>query len=105
MHEATDSSSSSARSRADDETLPEVAPPKRETLEVGRGQVIVHLLADIRAKVTPLPRGKSRRALTSKLESLQLAVDAWDAIPPRPEQVSAMLEVLLALQEAAECPA
>ncbi|MDB5217652.1 MAG: hypothetical protein JWO86_5579 [Myxococcaceae bacterium] len=91
-----------AASRSEDETLPEVAPAKRETQQFGRGRVIVHLLADIRAKLAPLPQGKLRRALTNKLESLQYVVDAWAALIPAPEQVSAMLEVLLALQETAD---
>jgi hypothetical protein len=39
--------------------------------------------------------------LLRKLESLQFVVDCWGAIPPRAEQISAMLETLLKLQEAA----
>lgn len=100
MHEATNLSASGA-SRAEDETLPETAPAKRETKEFGRGRVIVHLLADIRSAVALLPEGKQRRTLTNKLESLRFVVDSWAGLPPRPEQVSAMLEVLLAVQEAA----
>ena len=104
MHDATNlsASSASAASAAEDETLPEAAPAKRETKEFGRGRVIVHLLADLRRALAPLPQGKQRRALMSKLESLQFVVDSWAALPPAPEQVSAMLEVLLRLQEAAE---
>jgi hypothetical protein len=100
MHEATNLSA--VASRAEDETLPEAAPARRETQQFGRGRVIVHLLADIRTKLGPLPQGKQRRALTNKLESLQYVVDAWAALVPTPEQVSAMLEVLLALQETAD---
>jgi hypothetical protein len=39
--------------------------------------------------------------LKRKIESLQFAVDCWGAIPPRAEQLSAMLETLLKLHEAA----
>jgi hypothetical protein len=104
MHEATNLSAPAgpSASAAEDETLPETAPAKRETKQLGRGGVVVHLLADIRCAVAPLPQGKQRRALTSKLDSLQFVVDAWAALPPRPEQVSAMLDVLLRVQEAAE---
>ncbi len=108
MHEATNLGITSAshgrheRDRGEDETLPETAPPQRETQQFGRGLVIAHLLVDIRGKLAPLAAGTQRRALTNKLESLQYVVDAWTALAPAPEQVSAMLEVLLALQEAAE---
>jgi len=85
----------------EDETLPERAPPSHETARVGRGEVVVQLLGDVRRTLASTPEGKARRMLLRKLESLQFAVDYWGAIPPRAEQVSAMLETLLKLQEAA----
>ena len=56
---------------------------------------------DIRRAIAPLPEGKQRRALTNKLDRFQFVVDSWATFPPRPEQVSAMLEVLLTVQDAA----
>jgi len=88
-------------SAADDETLPERPPPPRETSRVGRREVVVQLLADVRRTLEGTAEGKARRKLLRKLESLQFVVDCWGAIPPRSEQVSAMLETLLKLQEAA----
>lgn len=86
----------------EDETLPEIGPERRETTRLGRGLVVAQLLVDVRRKLEGYPDGKARRALMRKLESLQFVVDWWDAMPPRPEQVSAMLEMLLRLQEAAD---
>jgi len=88
-------------SAAEDETLPERPPPPRETARVGRAEVVVQLLADVRCRLEATAEGKARRMMLRKLESLQFVVDCWGAIPPRAEQVSAMLETLLKLQEAA----
>ena len=87
--------------QAEDETLPERAPAAHETERVGRGEVVAQLLADVRRTLDATREGKERRMLLRKLESLQFVVDCWGALSPRPEQVSAMLETLLALQEAA----
>jgi hypothetical protein len=86
---------------AEDETLPERAPAAHETARVGRAEVVMQLLADVRRTLDATREGKARRMLDRKLESLQFVVDWWGALPPRPEQVSAMLETLLKLQEAA----
>jgi hypothetical protein len=104
MHEPffhTSPSIVDAASAAEDETSPERAPAARETARVGRAAVVVHLLADIRSTLDASRDDKARRMLLRKLESLQFVVDWWGALPPRPEQVSAMLETLLKLQEAA----
>ena len=84
----------------DDETLPERTPPPHETARTGRAEVVVQLLENVRRTLAGMAEGKARRMLLRKLESLQFVVDCWGAIPPRPEQVSAMLETLLKLQEA-----
>jgi 3-methyladenine DNA glycosylase/8-oxoguanine DNA glycosylase len=104
MHEPflhTSPSIVEAGSAAEDETLPERAPAARETARVGRAEVVVQLLADVRRTLDASRDEKARRMLLRKLESLQFVVDWWGALPPRPEQVSAMLETLLKLQEAA----
>ncbi len=102
MHEPfTTDLSAGAPFGTEEETLPERAPPARETARVGRAEVVVGLLEDIRRTLGATPEGKARRMLLRKLESLQFVVDCWGAIPPRSEQVSAMLETLLKLQEAA----
>jgi hypothetical protein len=91
-----------AASSAEDETLPERGGPvSHETSRVGRHEVVVALLGDARRTLAATQDGKPRRMLLRKLESLQFVVDCWGAIPPRAEQVSAMLETLLKLQEAA----
>jgi hypothetical protein len=75
------------------------SPESRETRPIDRGLMVVHLLLDVKRAVEGLPDSRIRRTLRRKVESLQFVVDWWDAMPPRPEQVSAMLEVLLGLQE------
>jgi hypothetical protein len=94
-------SAPSARCRPDDDTLPERAPAGRETSRVGRHEVVLALLGAVRRTLASTRDGKPRRMLLRKLESLQFVVDCWGAIPPRAEQISAMLETLLKLQEAA----
>jgi len=101
MHEPYPHALSSASSVSEDETLPEAVPASRETSRVGRFEVIVQLLGDVHRTIEGMPEGKARRMLKRKVESLQFAVDCWGAIPPRAEQLSAMLETLLKLQEAA----
>lgn len=104
MHEPffhTSPSIVGASSAAEDDTLPERAPAAHETARVGRAEVVVQLLSDVRRTLDATREGKARRMLLRKLESLQFVVDWWGALPPRPEQVSAMLETLLKLQEAA----
>lgn len=86
---------------AEDETLPERAAPTHETARIGRREVVMQLLADVSRTLAVTPEGKARRMMLRKLESLQFVVDCWGAIPPRSEQVTAMLETLLKLQEAA----
>ena len=93
-----DAASSSA---AEDETLPERSPVSHETSRVGRHEVVIALLGNVRRTLAATQDGKPRRMLLRKLESLTFVVDCWGAIPPRAEQVSAMLETLLKLQEAA----
>lgn len=88
----------SAASAAEDETLPETCETKR----LDRRRVVLALLAEVRAKLAVQPDGRGRRDLAQKLESLQFAVDRWDVFAPRPEQVSAMLEMLLRLQESSD---
>ena len=88
-------------SAAEDETLPERSPVSHETSRVGRHEVVIALLGDVRRTLAATQDGKPRRMLLRKLESLTFVVDCWGAIPPRAEQVSAMLETLLKLQEAA----
>jgi hypothetical protein len=70
-----------------------------ETPRLGRGLVVVQLLGDVRAKAERLSDERLRRMLLRKLDSLRHVVDCWGAMPPRPEQVSAMLEILLGLHE------
>jgi hypothetical protein len=100
MHEPffQDSPSGSA---SEDETLPERRAVTHETARVGHAALVVQLLADVSRTLAEAPDGKARRMMLRKLESLQFVVDCWGAIPPRAEQVAAMLETLLKLQEAA----
>jgi hypothetical protein len=77
-------------------------PERRETTRLGPAEVVMQLLLRLRSKVEQQPESTERRALTRKLESFQFVVDCWEAMPPRPEQVSAMLEMLLKLQEASQ---
>lgn len=88
-------------SSSDDETLPERGPVNHETSRVGRHEVVTAILGEVRHTLAETQDGKPRRMLLRKLESLQFVVDCWGAIPPRAEQISAMLETLLKLQEAA----
>ena len=90
-----------ARSMDDQPTARGSSPPARETARLPRRQVVSHLLVQIREKLDRAPEGRVTRTLERKLESLQFVVGNWNAMPPSPEQVSAMLEVLVALQEAA----
>jgi hypothetical protein len=99
MHEAN-SRRAAAYAADGDETLPEVTPERRETRPTGRAPIVKELLLEVAQKIDAQPDGKARRALTRKLQSLQFVVDCWGAMPPREEQISAMLEMLLALQEA-----
>lgn len=99
MHEPQSTAAHAAH--AEDETLSERGPVSHETSRVGHGAVVAQLLSDVRRTLDAAPPGKARRMLMPKLEALQFAVDCWPAIPPRAEQLSAMLEALLKLQEAA----
>ena len=85
---------------SEDETLPEVGPVSHETSRVGRFEVVVQLLGDVHRTLEAMPDGKARRMLKRKVETFHFAVDCWGAIPPRAEQLKAMLETLLQLQEA-----
>jgi len=91
----------SPSSASEDDTLSEGAPVSHETSRVGRFDVIKQLLGDVHRTLEDMPDGKARRMLKRKVESLQFAVDCWGAIPPRAEQLSAMLETLLKVQEEA----
>jgi hypothetical protein len=77
----------------------DTSPASRETRPIDRGLMVAHLLVDVKRAVQALPDSRIRRTLQRKVESLQFVVDWWDAMPPRPEQVSAMLDVLLGLHE------
>ena len=44
----------------------------------------------------------TRRDLLQKVESLQSAADRWSLIAPRAEQISAMLDTLLLLDQACD---
>lgn len=81
-----------------DDTLPE----NRETRRIDRRGAVLDLLHSVRAKVESEPPGVARRGNLGKLESLQTAVQRWDLCPPRPEQLSAVFELLIGLQEATE---
>ncbi|MDB4944775.1 MAG: hypothetical protein JWP97_4309 [Labilithrix sp.] len=75
--------------------------PARETKRLHRRQVVVHLLSDVRGKLATAPADPTTRALSRKLDSLAFAVACWAAVPPSSEQLTAMIEMLVALQEAA----
>lgn len=102
MQDATNDIAFGRSSSSEDETLPERKPEARETHRLGRGLVVTHLITDIGDKLRAQPDSKARRALMRKLESLAFVVQCWGAMPPRPEQVSAMLEMLLRVKEATD---
>lgn len=82
-----------------DDTLPE----NRQTRRVDRRGAVLDLLENVRAKVERSPQGVARRDNLGKLETLQTAVQRWDLCPPRPEQLSAVFELLIGLHDATEC--
>ena len=90
-----------ARSMDDEPTARGSAPPPVETTRLPRRQIVSHLLAQVRERLDRTPSDRVTRTLERKLESLRYVVDCWNAMPPSTEQVSAMLEVLVGLQEAA----
>ena len=90
-----------ARSMSEEPTVRESSPPARETARLPRRQIVFQLLLQIRERLERAPSDKITRTLERKLESLRYVVDCWNAMPPSPEQVSAMLEVLVGLDEAA----
>jgi hypothetical protein len=81
-----------------DDTLPE----NRQTRRVDRRGAVLDLLQAVRAKVELSPVGVARRDNLGKLESLHAAVRRWDLCPPRPEQISAVFELLISLHESSE---
>jgi hypothetical protein len=81
-----------------DDTLPE----NRQTRRIDRRGAVLDLLNSVRAKVERSAQGVARRDNLGKLESLQTAVQRWDLCPPRPEQISAVFELLISLHEATE---
>lgn len=79
-----------------DDTLPE----RRETLRVDRRFAVLNLLVAVREQVERTPLGRVRREKLGKLESLHAAVRRWELCPPQPEQLSAVLDLLVNLHTA-----
>ncbi len=79
-------------------------PAGIETRRLDRKVVVHQLLRDLRAKVEErhADAGMTRRDLLQKVESLQSAADRWSLIAPRAEQISAMLDTLLLLDQACD---
>jgi len=73
-----------------------------ETRRLDRTVVVHELLRDLRAKIEQRHAGIARRDLLQKVESLQFAADRWSLIAPRTEQISAMIDTLLLLDQACE---
>jgi hypothetical protein len=82
--------------------LDDTVPENRETRRVDRRGAVLDLLHNVRAKVERASRGTAQRDALGKLETLQTAVQRWDLCPPRPEQLSAVFELLIALYETTE---
>jgi len=74
-------------------------PSMSETRRLDRRLTVIQLLRDLRGKADKRREGALRRDLLQKLESLQSAVNRWQLFAPRPEQISAMLETLLLLDD------
>jgi hypothetical protein len=81
-----------------DDTLPE----NRQTRRIDRRGAVLDLLLNVRERVERSPQGVSRRDNLGKLETLHTAVQRWDLYPPRPEQLSAVFELLISLHESTE---
>lgn len=79
-----------------------VGPASIEARYVDPKVAVHQLLRDVRAKAEQRHSGTTRRDLLQKVESLQFAVDRWSLIAPRSEQISAMLDTLLLLDQACE---
>lgn len=79
-----------------------VGPAGIETRRLERSIFVHELLRDLRAKVEQRHVGTARRDLLQKVESLQFAADRWSLIAPRTEQISAMIDTLLLLDQACE---
>ena len=60
--------------------------------------VVDQLLVEVRETLESQPPSSTRRTLLGKLQRLDTTVARWSALPPHDDQVSAMLEVLHALQ-------
>ncbi|CAN5924191.1 hypothetical protein BH11MYX4_BH11MYX4_59470 [soil metagenome] len=73
-----------------------------ETRRLDRRLTVVQLLRDLHVKAGARRDGAARRDLLQKLASLQAAVNRWQLFAPRPEQISAMLETLLLLDDSCE---
>lgn len=71
----------------------------RETRRIDPCVVVDQLLDDVRRTLESQPPSSKRRTLLGKLERLDGAVARWSTFPPHDDQVSAMLDVLHALQE------
>jgi hypothetical protein len=86
-----------------------VAPPpsntraavvdRRDTRRLDPVAVVDQLLAEVRQTIESQPPSSTRRTLLGKLQRLDSTVARWSALPPHDDQVSAMLDVLHALQE------
>lgn len=79
-----------------------VGPASIETRRLEQKGAVHQLLRDVRAKAERRHAGTTRRDLLQKVESLQFAADRWSLIAPRSEQISAMLDTLLLLDQACE---
>jgi len=79
-----------------------VGPASIETRRLDQKVAVHQLLRDVRAKAEQRHAGTTRRDLLQKVESLQFAADRWSLIAPRSEQISAMLDTLLLLDQACE---
>ena len=62
----------------------------------------MQLLGDARSNVERQPDALLRHTLLRKIDKIQFVVDCWGAMPPHPEQISAMLEMILGLHDATE---
>ena len=75
-----------------------MAAERRETRRLDPSVVVDQLLDEVRHTLESHPPSSQRRTLLGKLQRLDTAVARWSAFPPHDDQVSAMLDVLNALQ-------
>ena len=84
--------------QAPESDAPGTAADRRLTPILDPVAVVDQLIVEVRETLESQPPSSTRRTLLGKLQRLDTTVARWSALPPHDDQVSAMLEVLHALQ-------